>query len=609
MNLRFRSLHICGFKSIVEPLTLRLDRRGLHFVKAVNYLQPQLGSNDSGKSTIWQALTWALYGRTADNLRNPDIVPWPCFGFSGQSKVTVDFLCDDAAHRLERTTNPNSLRLDDEVVGQQQVDSLLRMSFELFINAVMFAQGRPLFFDLTASEKMKLLSSVLRLDDWDARAEHASERARSVETDLLRQQDQLIALQAQIDITTAKSIECEQRWQSWEQERNTRRDELARQMAELQRQLATVRGNRDKADLELESAGLEVTPLQNRIRLGRAEHVEQQEMVRRESTGLAQLEAHRRRVESALHLLASDNCPTCGQAILPSNNLQRTYKSELAKLKAQIISSNSAVEKLTAQAGTIMQQVVTDENSLQQFMRRADAARDLLNQLSPRCAALETKLRGLQEQHDGSEAETNPHEKYRRELNADIERFCRQHDKSNRRHLALQAYLSRVQFWSKEFKRIKLQLVDDVLQELELFTNAALADSGLPGWEVRYQVERENKSGTIKRELNVLILSPQNDSSVKWEAWGGGVGQRLRLIGALALGDVLTNRAGVSVDLTVLDEPTQHLSAEGITDLVELLAERAISSVVFLVDHAARESAYFASTIEITKSGTGTILS
>jgi DNA repair exonuclease SbcCD ATPase subunit len=141
-------------------------------------------------------------------------------------------------------------------------------------------------------------------------------------------------------------------------------------------------------------------------------------------------------------------------------------------------------------------------------------------------------------------------------------------------------------------------------------TNAALADVGLMDWQVKYGIEKETKSGTIQRGLNVTILSPNNRVPVRWESWSGGEMQRLRIIGALALSDVLLGHAGINCGLEIIDEPSQHLSGDGVRDLCDYLAERAqgLGKQTFLVDHVAIQSSRFSSVINVTKERTGTIL-
>jgi len=162
-------------------------------------------------------------------------------------------------------------------------------------------------------------------------------------------------------------------------------------------------------------------------------------------------------------------------------------------------------------------------------------------------------------------------------------------------------------FWKRGFKDLKLQVIQEVLGELELVTNALFEEVGLIGWTVKYDIERETKSGTVKRALNVAISSPQSEGFVKWESWSGGEQQRLKLAGALALSDVLLAKVGVEPNIEILDEPATYWSAEGVQDLCAFLSERAkqLHRSIFYVEHQAAESAHFSHVLTVIKDKTG----
>jgi ABC-type transport system involved in cytochrome bd biosynthesis fused ATPase/permease subunit len=65
----------------------------------------------------------------------------------------------------------------------------------------------------------------------------------------------------------------------------------------------------------------------------------------------------------------------------------------------------------------------------------------------------------------------------------------------------------------------------------------------------------------------------------------------------------LLARAGLSTNIEWLDEPTKHLSDEGVEDLLELLKERAVETgrSIYFVDHHLLDKGLFNSTIFIEK--------
>ena len=70
MNLKFSRLHVSNFLSFGEAEVV-LDRGGFTLVQGVN-LNPKDGaqSNGSGKSALWEALSWVLTGETIRGVKN-----------------------------------------------------------------------------------------------------------------------------------------------------------------------------------------------------------------------------------------------------------------------------------------------------------------------------------------------------------------------------------------------------------------------------------------------------------------------------------------------------------------------------------------------------------
>ena len=92
----FASIKSLAYASTVPP--------GLSFMWGRNEVEPTLETNGAGKSTIWNALTWCLFGKTVDGLRGPDVVPWEN---GGRPLVTVQVDLDDAPHQVQRKAIPN----------------------------------------------------------------------------------------------------------------------------------------------------------------------------------------------------------------------------------------------------------------------------------------------------------------------------------------------------------------------------------------------------------------------------------------------------------------------------------------------------------------------
>jgi DNA repair exonuclease SbcCD ATPase subunit len=173
-------------------------------------------------------------------------------------------------------------------------------------------------------------------------------------------------------------------------------------------------------------------------------------------------------------------------------------------------------------------------------------------------------------------------------------------DRSHERH-ALYS------FWVRGFKEVRLQLIAEALEQLEIEANSELMELGLIDWELRFDVDSETKKGTLSRGFSVSVLSPHNDERVPWEAWSGGESQRLRIGAQCGLANLIRDRTGCDLPLEVWDEPTEGLSEEGITDLMNALKERAIREgrTIWVVDHRSLGYGGFDGTVTVVKDDKG----
>jgi DNA repair exonuclease SbcCD ATPase subunit len=166
-----------------------------------------------------------------------------------------------------------------------------------------------------------------------------------------------------------------------------------------------------------------------------------------------------------------------------------------------------------------------------------------------------------------------------------------------------------VNFWVSGFKRLRLFIVEETLRALEIEINNNLAALGLVNWTITFDIERENKSGSITKGFNVLINDP-TEQAVKYESLSGGEGQRVRLAGAFGLANLITERAGLSNRIEFFDEISQHMSDEGIEDMLNSLRDRAVNydKQIWVVDHHALDYADFNGGLTVIKDKSGSKL-
>ena len=581
---------------------------GLYFLTGKNLAEPSLGSNGSGKSTLLDAIVWCLYGRTMRGLKSNEIVSW---GGSGCS-VTLDLTVGDNDLTIKRTHKPISLSINGDPVDQTELEKHIRLNYDSFLHSVIDAQfGQP-FLSLLPSAKLDLFSDILNLNYWLEQSDKTAELAKATDGQLTtlqstldRQEGQIAALQQ--DIKTLKENA---------EQFDTVQDELIKQLddahhaaldevKEARLRIAGLESEKRTATKELNlinKAISQITPEKLKI---------QDEMAKLQKQE-AELGREFERIEKQLRGLdeLTTDCPTCLQEVRSTylanekgtlTVRQGVIKTTLRDLEKQLQPLNKNLVRV--QAGLDQETAQTEE------LWNAISAIDLKLAREPvKLQMAQDKVAGLKQQIDKALKEANPHIGMLLNKRAQLKKLRASIEEITAEKHALDAKHEALKFWVKGFKRIRLFIIEQAFQTLEVEVNNCLAQLGMPDWQISFDVERENKSGGITKGFVVFVQSPANTGPVRWENWSGGEIQRLELAGTLGLANLIMQANGLQNTIEFYDEPSTHLSPEGMVDLANLLHDRAHSEgkVIFIVDHAAITNfGGFEGTIEVRKDSNG----
>lgn len=598
MQLEFTRLILRDFKEYRGKHAVELSSLGfgVHYVRGRNKVDA-LGSNGAGKSTLWDAFMWALTGRTVRGLRGVDVRTWDG---DRDAMCRVDFDIDSTSHWVRRSTVKNGLWLDGKLCSQEEIDRLIGLSIVNIPHTIILGQKQELFYDLKPQHKLEVLSETLQLDRWEARSKNARDKAKQYESDhdagLLLIANHEIFLNAE-----RKALEqAKTQVSDWERKRAKGDSKREDEQATLVKALTKATAEQGPLDLAYDGAETELRAARKDLMKKSAERSKLVDHV-----GVQKVKAanRKREYEDLKEMAESDICPTCNQPI--ANHKQHAHDAKLklkdAKRRAALASDYVIVAETQVELfDKVMERV---RKSIVTFGEKSDEAKDGLDRLTARIADIKQQIAVLKAQT--REHEENPYSALVTNCRKQI-KIIKQHIDDEQVLVAKYARQAiRAKYWVDGFKQIRLYLLQETLEELQEVTQNMLPEFGLTGWIVEYAIERDTKAGGVSTGLTVTILKPGMSKGVRWEAWSGGEGQRLLIVGAMALSEVLLRRAGIECDLLVLDEPTRHMSKEGIAETVDYLIERGRDAQIFYCDHAAMESNRFASVITITKDQEG----
>jgi DNA repair protein SbcC/Rad50 len=214
------------------------------------------GHNGAGKSSLLDAITWALFGEARG--KSSDVINLN----SNAAEIVLTFQHEENTYRVQRTLPRNkSTVLEFQVKNddgwrpltekttrdtQVRIEQTLRLDYDTFVNASFFLQGKAdQFTQQNAGKRKEVLSNILGLEMWEEYKNRSAERRKLIERDV----DLIEARIAEIDSELA--------------EEESRRSRLA----ELESNLRQLTSARTAQESVLESIKMTVAALDEQRKL------------------------------------------------------------------------------------------------------------------------------------------------------------------------------------------------------------------------------------------------------------------------------------------------------------------------------------------------------
>lgn len=607
-DLQFLSLHIENFKSFLGSHDFDLSKPpGLYYISGTNKLAPELGANGVGKSTLFDAMLWCLWGKTGrDNRPANAIQPW---GKKGSTDVQLTFEREKGwLQTIKRTRSPNHLIVQwadgEKEIQQEDIPGLIGMSEEMFRRTLILGQFGQLFLDLKPEAQSQMFTEALSLDIWlkaaqlAGDAEKATSKAQAqAETDLTVCKALLDNLSTQIENSAADATR-------FETDRSAHIAKIEKGIKTLEDDLAAlkeIKSPTEPENKELRKLNDDAHVMRLRWERLRLEAKHLGDAVDKADDLLKALKAQAKAKKK--------KCLACGQEISAGD-----YKAKLTEAETTIASAKLVYEAALKTRDDLDEDIVGMQERIDEgeatFVAEREAYQETLAAFNTYHDTLRANQAELQRQKSQLKVEQNATNVFQQSV--DVNKTRRQSKRAEKGELETKlagfgAQIEQAKFWSDAYREIRLGIIDEALIELEMASARHIAMLGLNDWGVRFETERETNAGKVSYGFTVMLYPPGEDQSVKFESYSGGESQRLQLAVSFALSEVLLARAGLSPNMEVYDEPTRGLSPQGIDDLLEYLRERALElgRAVFVVDHHSFDRGLFDGVLMITKDKKG----
>lgn len=609
-------LRIYNFRSIKDSQIFRFPQKaGLYFLYGKNLSEPRLEANGAGKSTIWEAICWLFFGKTSRGLKAGDVANWEV---QDNTSVSLDYDVGGLFYTVKRTWNPNSWTLltwADELFTLDVNDpgnlfhSHLKLTYNMFLHCCYMAQGQPMFLDLKAVDKASLFSDVMDLDKWLTFSGNALELSNKQDSLIRKIEKEVASLQGRLE--SYKEEDFSVQIKEWEDNVEKEIDEKDERHVKLSTELQDRREDLKEINKKISSATTSLEISKDKIyKLTQARNLLQDDQLRL-SNELTKIDVNLEALKNQIEWFIQTNvCTHCKQDI--SHQHKRDQK---AQLDEEIKLIKEKEKKLQMKIAGLSDEINFVEKSLCKLDQESTVHRDRKYQeernrdrINSQIDMINREMDQLEKQVESLLGKENPFLAKQKELGTKKHEL-RDRIQQTQEELDETFYKQRLyQYWIKGFKDLRLHLIAETLQQLEVEVNSCLSQLGLVDWQLQFDVSKENKSGTVNRGFNVTVLSPHNKKPVPWEGWSGGESQRLRIAAEMGLANLIRSTTGATFDLEAWDEPTQWMSGQGVNDLLESLSQRSRDECrrVWIVDHRSLGYGAFDGIFTVVKNEEGT---
>jgi len=402
--IHLRDLTVKNFMSVGNTTqAIDFDRSDLTLVLGENLDMGGDGSrNGTGKTTIINALSYALYGQALSNIRKDNLVNKTN---AKHMLVSLDFGVSGQNYRIERGRKPNVLKFyvndehqaaQDEAQGdsretQEAIERVLGMSHDMFQHIVALNTYTAPFLSLKANEQRTIIEQLLGITLLSERAERIKELNRQTKDSIQSEELRIRAVQEANKRIEEQIVSLEKRRTLWLRKQTEDTEGLAQGITDLEHIdiAAEVQAHRD---LEAYHVRKKATDEANR-------------WIRQIDADDSKLLKQKTQIEKDLGQIASHKCFACGTDI--HDNSLDTVKAQrektLLEISLQVLTNDtqrSEHQDRLRELGELEQAPRVFYDSLEQALNHKNTVDTLMKDLATRSAETDPYSEQIADMHE-----------------------------------------------------------------------------------------------------------------------------------------------------------------------------------------------------------------
>ena len=340
--IQIKNLTVRNFMSVGNATQgIDFDRNDLTLVLGENLDLGGDGSrNGTGKTTIINALSYALYGQALSNIRKDNLVNKTN---SKGMMVSLDFAVSGQDYRIERGRKPNVLKFyvnhkeqqaTDEAQGdsretQNEIERIMNMSHDMFKHVLALNTYTEPFLSLKANDQRNIIEQLLGITLLSERADRIKELNRETK-DSISQEEFRIRAVIEANKRIEEQIESlRKRHRLWCVKQAEDVAKLVQAIADLEHIdiEVEVQSHRDLETFYIKKKAMD--DANKWIRSIESDNEKQQKLIKKLKTEIDLLENHK--------------CHSCGQDIhdTKQDELKQAKQEQLKEHALQLLANNT----------------------------------------------------------------------------------------------------------------------------------------------------------------------------------------------------------------------------------------------------------------------------
>lgn len=557
-RINFNKVTIKNFLSVGNtPIEWQIDKHKSTLIQGKNY---------SGKTSLFNAMTFALYGRAYSKIKKSSL---PNSINGKDCLVTIEFTIMDNIYKVVRGIKPDVFEIykNDALLPQppttkeyQEIleKNILKLDFTSYTQLVMLGtSGYTPFLQLSAQDRRNFVETFLGIEVFTDLNKIAKKKSQEIINELFTVETNIIATEKNINVLESVI--------------KTSGESVAGQIEELTNQLTQDMQEYKKIQKQYET-------IQEQI----SEIATTEQTVSEKETYVSKINTYitkkRTELEANAKIISKidsgDTCPECNQSISPEH--KESHKKTYIDANRQLYDNITKSEK-----------ILGDENTLLgQYKEDIRKKRQLQMELSKLDTELKFRKQNMQQKYN-----------QREQLKVPV-------SNENQLKLEQEQKLYNTLLKEKNEKNKYKKHFDIVLNTLK--------DSGAKAQIIKNYipviVERTNKylqklnmfvKFSLDEEFNEVLKSRHRDE-FQFESFSMGERMRINIALLFAWRDVMRVKTGVETNVIMLDEIGEILDTDGFEEFLSLVTDQDNLNCV-VISHKSNIEQMFESVLSVAK--------